>query len=187
MTLTAPVAATATSPARQVAACPRCDGSPSLDRFRRYEVVTIDPLWYCPRCFGFWAVGDALSRGVADPYDRHPAVAAVMAPRGCRECGRPLAPAGDCRRCGLPPREPPNCPACGRQMLAETVNGVEIDHCGPCRGTWFDVGEIRARFGLQPVQSLPSRVASAQDADAGEVNPLWLDVGLLLLRLLLRI
>ncbi len=34
------------------------------------------------------------------------------------------------------------CPACGVSMVAFQLEGVEIDHCAGCRGTWLDSGEL---------------------------------------------
>lgn len=36
-----------------------------------------------------------------------------------------------------------NCPACGRELVAKTVGGVELDICdGGCGGIWFDAFEL---------------------------------------------
>ena len=34
------------------------------------------------------------------------------------------------------------CPVCRTPMLAYELDGVEIDHCVPCAGTWLDGGEL---------------------------------------------
>jgi len=34
------------------------------------------------------------------------------------------------------------CPACGKPMVAYEWEGVEIDHCAFCGGTWLDAGEM---------------------------------------------
>jgi len=138
--------------------CPACDGAPALDVFRRYELLTAEPLRYCPRCYGFWAVGDALSLGVTDPgAARHPAVLAVQAPMRCRVCLAYLDARGACRKCGaqLPPYA---CPACGVTMARRTDGGVTLDSCSACSGTWFDVGEIAAVYGLAPPPTAMTKV-----------------------------
>lgn len=34
------------------------------------------------------------------------------------------------------------CPVCRTPMLAYELDGVEIDHCLGCSGTWLDAGEL---------------------------------------------
>lgn len=34
------------------------------------------------------------------------------------------------------------CPECREPLIAFELEGVEIDHCLTCRGTWLDAGEI---------------------------------------------
>ena len=34
------------------------------------------------------------------------------------------------------------CPECREPLIAFELQGVEIDHCACCRGTWLDAGEI---------------------------------------------
>ena len=34
------------------------------------------------------------------------------------------------------------CPVCREPMVALQLEGVEIDHCLACRGTWLDAGEL---------------------------------------------
>ena len=36
------------------------------------------------------------------------------------------------------------CPECRIPMLAFELDGVEIDHCSRCSGTWLDAGELEA-------------------------------------------
>ena len=36
------------------------------------------------------------------------------------------------------------CPACKKPMIALELEGIEIDHCLDCGGTWLDGGEIEA-------------------------------------------
>jgi Zn-finger nucleic acid-binding protein len=178
-----PAAASTNPSPPPVPVCPRCEGRPPLERYRRYELQTFDPLWLCPRCFGFWAVGDSLSRGVADPYDDHPALRAALPPRACKACAVPLKPNGDCPRCGGAGLAPGMCPTCGMQMASADQHGLVIDHCAPCRGTWFDTGEIVARFGLRPVQGL---AASTVDESAPDPVPsTLLEIALLVLRALI--
>jgi Zn-finger nucleic acid-binding protein len=161
-------------------ACPYCDHHPPLETFRRYELVTHIPLRFCPNCYGFWAAGDSLARGVADPYDDHPALRSVQAPRRCRVCSGHLKPNGDCTTCkrALPAA---NCPSCGRPMSRFTRKGITVDGCAPCKGTWFDMGEITAIFEVAPPQGL---AASTVDEHATDDDPpAWLMALDILLRL----
>lgn len=152
-------------------ACPYCQEHPRLQRFQRYELQTVRPLLYCPACYGFWAVGDALVRGVADPGVVHPALETGLAPRRCRACFGHLKPDNTCAKCG---QELPRlaCPQCGLEMERYEKEGVLLDQCGPCTGTWFDVGEVAAVFKLAPPQGL---AASTVDEHAADDEPTgWL-------------
>ncbi|HET7738607.1 MAG TPA: zf-TFIIB domain-containing protein [Tepidiformaceae bacterium] len=148
-------AGTAASP--RVYSCPACEGRPALEVFRRYELITVEPLRYCPRCFGFWAAKDALSRGVHDEGSDHPAVLAGRAPARCRFCFGRLREDEVCRKCGksLPEYL---CPSCDSPMQRQRGGGITLDHCGACSGTWFDTGEVRATYGLQPAPTAMRKV-----------------------------
>jgi len=147
--------------------CPYCPDHPEMAILRRYELQTIDPLRFCSRCYGFWAVGDSLARGVADPGFVHPALEQVPAPLRCRSCHGRLKPDYTCRGCGkqLPTL---GCPGCDRPMERFEKGGILLDQCGPCGGTWFDVGEIVAVYNLAPVQGL---AASTVDEHGHEDEP----------------
>jgi hypothetical protein len=34
------------------------------------------------------------------------------------------------------------CPKCGMDLQTMDFNGVSVDHCPNCGGTWFDKGEV---------------------------------------------
>ncbi|MCK4343573.1 MAG: zf-TFIIB domain-containing protein [Phycisphaerae bacterium] len=34
------------------------------------------------------------------------------------------------------------CPKCNEPLIVVEFQGVEVDHCLDCRGTWFDAGEL---------------------------------------------
>ncbi len=143
------VAQPATAPrgaSKGTATCPSCARKPLLERFPRYETVTYEPLMYCPFCYGFWARGDSLSRGVADPYSDHPALRQVPVSR-CKACAGPLDPEQKCRKCGkvAPLLE---CPSCGKTMMRARTRGITLDMCTDCKGVWFETGEICAMFDL---------------------------------------
>ena len=50
--------------------CPVCAEHAPMLELPRYELLTDKPLLYCGQCYGFWAAGDSLARGVADPGTR---------------------------------------------------------------------------------------------------------------------
>ena len=35
-----------------------------------------------------------------------------------------------------------NCPHCAIPLTVSDRQGIEIDHCGQCRGVWLDRGEL---------------------------------------------
>jgi Zn-finger nucleic acid-binding protein len=35
-----------------------------------------------------------------------------------------------------------NCPVCDKPMVTFEIQGVELDHCVKCKGTWLDAGEM---------------------------------------------
>ncbi len=132
--------------AGEVRLCPYCEEHPALVAFRS-ETPTAAPLLLCPACYGFWAAGVALSAGAGGPDLSHPALRAATALRRCRACFGHFKSDGLCARCGeaLPTL---NCPACALSMKRHVQGGVTIDTCGPCRGAWFDTGEIAALYQL---------------------------------------
>jgi Zn-finger nucleic acid-binding protein len=148
--------------------CPYCSAHGSLTVFPRYESGGNTPLLYCPACYGFWARGDCLALGVADPMDESPALYAHTAPRRCRACGGRLRDDETCVKCGqaLPKLD---CPACGREMVREKQRGVTLDVCGPCGGAWFDTGELAAAYGLQPPQSLSASTVDDDGPSDGDL------------------
>ena len=36
------------------------------------------------------------------------------------------------------------CPKCGGHLEAHELQGIEIDTCPDCKGSWYDYGEVRA-------------------------------------------
>lgn len=156
--------------------CPYCDIHPPLQVYPRYEMVTQTPLRFCPSCFGFWAAGDSLSAGIADPYDDHPALRVAPAPRRCRACNGHLGSEGICVKCK---RELPrlNCPACRTPMERFEMQGITLDHCDPCDGVWFDTGEIAAVFGVEPPRGKIGSLAEASARLSPQLvlgyGPIW--------------
>ncbi len=50
------------------------------------------------------------------------------------------------------------CPRCRVSMVAQTIEGIEIDRCMTCDGIWLDAGEydaVRHRIGLEAVTDSP--------------------------------
>lgn len=50
-------------------------------------------------------------------------------------------------------------------------NGITLDSCGACHGTWFDMGEIAAVYGLEPPQSLAASTVAEHAMD--DAPPSW--------------
>jgi Zn-finger nucleic acid-binding protein len=169
-------AAHAVRDARRAAApaplsCPFWDHHPPLETLRRYELVTNTPLRYCPNCYGFWAAGDSLAGGVADPYDDHPALRAGPPPRRCRACHGHLKPNGDCTKCKRP-LPPATCPSCRKPMARFERKGITVDGCDTCHGIWFDMGEITAVFEIPAPQGLAASTVDEHATD--DEPPSWL-------------
>jgi len=53
------------------------------------------------------------------------------------------------------------CPVCRTPMLAYELDGVEIDHCIECSGTWLDGGELEQITELSGVDPGPLSAALA--------------------------
>jgi Zn-finger nucleic acid-binding protein len=59
------------------------------------------------------------------------------------------------------------CPVCGEPLVAFELEGVEIDRCVGCGGTWLDAGELEQITELAGVT--PGRLSDAlQAAGAGK-------------------
>lgn len=66
----------------------------------------------------------------------------------------------------------PSCPACGEPLVVFELDGIEIDRCLGCGGTWLDGGElalIAERAGLPPG---PMLALSASPAALSGSRPL---------------
>jgi hypothetical protein len=157
--------------------CPYCDSHPVLLRFPRYETQTASPLLFCGTCYGFWAAGDALARGVSDPGFVHPALEAAVAPRRCRACFGHLKPDHSCAKCGEP-IPALDCPSCRKTMERFEREGAQLDQCDACDGIWFDTGEIVRVFGLKPAQSLAMSTVD-ENATDDLPSPFWLAASVL--------
>lgn len=38
------------------------------------------------------------------------------------------------------------CPKCGHDLLAENLDGIEVDRCTHCEGVFFDAGELEQLY-----------------------------------------
>lgn len=64
-----------------------------------------------------------------------------------------------------------NCPVCKTPMLVVEHQGIELDHCPECRGTWFDREELELLFAraLPDVRdALPDEAESLPEAQTRE-------------------
>jgi len=57
------------------------------------------------------------------------------------------------------------CPKCREPLIVVEYEGVEVDHCPDCRGTWFDAGELELVTELAGVA--PARLVAALRSDVG--------------------
>jgi Zn-finger nucleic acid-binding protein len=146
-----------------VPCCAFCVGRPPLEVYPRREVVSSQPLYYCPRCYGFWALAGTLDHGVRDAYDDHPAFVAALPPPRCRSCFGHLKPNGACAKCGAVRVAP--CPGCGEPMTTYEEKGLRLDQCAKCQGTWFDMGELARVYGLQPIQGFAASLVDEHACD----------------------
>ncbi len=57
------------------------------------------------------------------------------------------------------------CPVCRAPMVAFEMDGVEVDRCVDCGGTWLDAGEFMLIAGLDgsPADSFSKELASARE------------------------
>ncbi len=53
------------------------------------------------------------------------------------------------------------CPSCGKPLIALEFEGIEIDHCTSCLGTWLDAGELEDMTRLAGVE--PGELSRAMD------------------------
>ena len=64
-----------------------------------------------------------------------------------------------------------DCPVCRMPMLVVEYEGVELDHCLECRGTWFDREELELvleRMLPDAASALPADLNGLADADTDE-------------------
>src|ERR1700688_4233776 len=62
------------------------------------------------------------------------------------------------------------CPACKEPLIVFELDGVEIDRCLRCGGTWLDAGEIDQLARLHGAQAdrLGAAIARAEGEKAGQ-------------------
>src|SRR5262245_42729348 len=59
------------------------------------------------------------------------------------------------------------CPSCKEPMVVFELDGVEIDRCLKCAGTWLDAGELERLAGGSP-DRLAAAISGAAAAKKGE-------------------
>lgn len=57
------------------------------------------------------------------------------------------------------------CPACKKPMLILELDGVEVDHCPTCLGTWLDAGELEALLSSDENGAIASLTSAMQTAE----------------------
>ena len=58
------------------------------------------------------------------------------------------------------------CPDCHEPLVVVELEGVEIDRCVACRGTWLDAGELEQIVELAGIE--PGRISAAIDSTRRE-------------------
>lgn len=156
--------------------CPFCATHPPLQTFPSNLVNSASTLVYCSACYGFWVPASALSSGITAGAGDHPALRAGLAPARCRSCFGFLMPDGRCAKCkqAVPAFD---CPECRTPMDRRYGDGVTLDHCPTCGGTWFDMGELAAVFDIEDTPSLAERYAEQRSAESAVMLGGLLGVG----------
>jgi Zn-finger nucleic acid-binding protein len=60
------------------------------------------------------------------------------------------------------------CPACNQLLIVFELEGVEIDHCVACGGTWLDAGELDQLALLAGAK--PGRLAEVLEQGGGDAR-----------------
>jgi Zn-finger nucleic acid-binding protein len=73
----------------------------------------------------------------------------------CTQCNRETKAARDtCLYCGGPlaadTKAQLGCPRCSAAMRRDVVDGIELDLCDSCGGTWYDRGELEQHIAAPP-------------------------------------
>ena len=58
------------------------------------------------------------------------------------------------------------CPACEALLVTYELEGVEVDHCPSCGGTWLDSGELEAI--VEQAGACPGRLSEALERSGEE-------------------
>jgi Zn-finger nucleic acid-binding protein len=99
------------------------------------------PLHRCDSCHGVWTDAETAAVAAEHYHESHYATRPGHGRQSCRGCGRHLAKleheCPNCETCQVLP-----CLSCGRGMRLVETAGVTLDVCVPCRGVWFDRGEL---------------------------------------------
>ncbi len=62
------------------------------------------------------------------------------------------------------------CPRCNEDLIIVEFQGVEVDHCLSCRGTWFDTGELELVTELAGAE--PGRLEAVLSQSGGQTGKL---------------
>jgi Zn-finger nucleic acid-binding protein len=99
--------------------CP-ADGFPLAPRAVGSASIAV-----CEKCSGIWFTREALLYPSVDPAALPPASRTPIPATGRR-------------------RKDASCPICRRSLLAERIEGIDIERCVHCAGVWLDPGEYDA-------------------------------------------
>ena len=98
----------------------------------------------------------------------------------CLNCGRVNGPGRDsCLYCGGlieadAAAGPPKCPRCKTEMELEVVEGIELDICYSCGGTWYDREELEEHLAKASGESSEDDAGAAAKADWQRKDAMYL-------------
>jgi Zn-finger nucleic acid-binding protein len=122
------------------------------------------PLHRCDTCHGVWTDAETAAIAADHYHESHYATRPGHGRQGCRGCGRHFTKLEhECPTCRA--NQQLRCLSCGKGMRLIEIASVTLDVCVPCRGVWFDRGEL----GLI-IYDYGRKLQRRVDAEGGEVT-----------------
>jgi Zn-finger nucleic acid-binding protein len=120
--------------------CPVCVERPPLRPLDLQGELRV-PLRRCDTCHGVWTDAETAAVAAEHYHESHYATRPGHGRQRCRGCSVFFTePTRECPSCKA--RQELPCLSCGKGMRLVEVAGVTLDVCVPCRGVWFDRGEL---------------------------------------------
>lgn len=143
--------------------CPVCPEHPPLRPLDLQRGLRV-PLRRCDDCHGVWADAETAAIAADHYHESHYVTRPGHGRQRCRHCAAWFAePKQECPKCGA--GQALACVGCSKPMRLVEVEGVTLDVCVPCRGVWFDRGEL----GLV-IYSHGEKLRRRIDAERGETS-----------------